>query len=311
MIGQRPRRAIALVFVAAAGTGVALEQAAVVPAGNVGGGAIAQAAVATGNFGGGAIAVPVRENTVAKDMLLSIRAVANGRIGVDGHLFTNCGHAMIKGRTRLTAGGGFTLRGETTRRPVVGFNERTTFNVSGQLTASGGSGTARATVRVRAGKRAPRTCRSRTVGWTLRPLGEAVAPAPAPAEAILLGVTGQSGSNARRPIVLHVTKGGRAIDRLALSFRAPCDRRRIVVTDDVNYSPEFDVAADGSFRSVERFKVSFSDVTQRTTIVVRGQFDQAGAVAGKLSVTQRYTNRRNGRRVDVCKTGTQTWSARP
>jgi hypothetical protein len=96
-----------------------------------------------------------------------------------------------------------------------------------------------------------------------------------------------------------------------LAFRAPCDRQRIIVTDDVNYSPEFDVAADGSFRSVERFRLNFPDVTQHTTIVVRGQFDQAGAVAGRLSVTQRYTNRRNGRRVGVCKTGTQSWSARP
>jgi hypothetical protein len=137
------------------------------------------------------------------------------------------------------------------------------------------------------------------------------APAPAPAEGTLFGLTAQDGANAKRAIALHVTKGGRTIDRLVLGFRASCDRGRIVVTDDINYSPEFDVAADGSFRSVERFRLRFADVTQRTTVVVRGQFDQAGAVAGRLSVTQRYTNRRNGRSVDVCKTGTLAWSARP
>jgi hypothetical protein len=71
------------------------------------------------------------------------------------------------------------------------------------------------------------------------------------------------------------------------------------------------VAADGSFRSVERFRLNFPDVTQHTTVVVRGQFDQAGAVAGKVAVTQRYTNRRNGKRVDECRTATQSWSARP
>jgi hypothetical protein len=299
MMGQRSRRAIAIGFVVTAATaGVALAQAPATP---------------TGNFGGGAIALPVDEDSVAKDMLLSIRALANGRMGVDGHLYTTCGHATIKGKTRLAGDGSFTLRGTATRRPVVGVTERTSFTVTGQLTADGGSGKASATVRARSGKRAQRTCKSRTVTWTVRRAGgpPAPAPAPAPADATLFGLTAQDGPNAKRPLVLHVTKGGRAIDRLVVAFRAPCDMRRLIVTDDVNYSPEFDVAADGSFRAVERFRLNFPDVIQRTTIVVRGQFDSAGAVAGRVAVTQRYTNRRNGRRVGVCKTATQSWSARP
>jgi len=297
MMGQRSRRALAIGFVAAAATaGVALAQAPATP---------------SGNFGGGAIAVPVDEDTVAKDMLLSIRALANGRMGVDGHLYTACGQATITGKTRLGADGRFTLRGDATRKPVVGVTERTNFTVTGRLTADGGTGTARATVRARSGKRAPRTCKSRTVSWTVRRTGGPAAPAPAPADATLFGLTAQDGPNAKRAVVLHATKGGRAIDRLVLAFRAPCDRRRVIVTDDVNYSPEFDVGADGSFRSVERFRLNFPDVTQHTTVVVRGQFDQAGAVAGTVAVTQRYTNRRNGKRVDECRTATQSWSARP
>jgi hypothetical protein len=297
MMGLRARRAVAIGFVAAAGTaGVALAQASATPA---------------GDFGGGTIALPVDEDTIAKDMLLSIRALESGRIGVDGHLYTGCGLATIAGRTSLAAGGRFTLRGDASRKPVLGVTERTTFTVSGQLTAAGGTGIARATVRAKAGRRAARTCKSRTVSWTVRSPGGVAAPAPAPAEGTLFGLTGQAGANAKRPIVLHAARGGRAIERLVLAFRASCEERRIAVTDDVNYSPEFDVAADGSFRSVERFRINFADVTQRTTLIVRGQFDQAGAVAGRLSVTQRYTNRRNGRRVDLCRTGTQTWSARP
>jgi hypothetical protein len=299
----RPRRRIALALAAAS-----------VAAGAAGVTAVSAQAPAgiAGDFGGGAIAVPVDESTVARDMLLSIRAVGSGRAGVDGQLYTRCGHATIRGRTTLRADGSFTLRGRATRRPVVGVTETTTFTVTGTLTADGGTGTARATVRAKARRRAARTCKSRTVRWTVRRLGAApVVPAPAPAQGTLFGLTAQDGASAKRPIALHVTKAGRAIDRLVLAFRAGCDRGRIVVTDDINYSPEFDVAADGSFRSVERFRLSFADVTQRTTVVVNGQFDAAGAVAGKLSVTQRYTNRRNGRSVDVCKTGTQTWSARP
>jgi len=123
-------------------------------------------------------------------------------------------------------------------------------------------------------------------------------------------VTAQNGPSAKRPIVLLVTKAGLAIDRLVMGFRATCDKRRIVVTDEVNFSPEFEVGADGSFRSVEKFKTTYSDVILRSTIVVKGQFDAAAAVAGRLSVTERFTNRRTGRRVDVCTTGTQAWSAR-
>jgi hypothetical protein len=297
MIDRRARRAIAIGCIAAAGTaGVALAQAPATP---------------TGNFGGGAIAVPVDENTTRKDMLLAIRAVAGGRIGVDGQLATACGHATIKGKTTLAADGSFTLRGKATRKPVIGVTERTAFIVKGTLTADGGTGTGKATVRASGGGIKARTCSSRTVTWNVRRAGEVAAAAPGPAEATLFGLTAQSGANARRPIVLHVTKAGRAIDRLVLAFRAACRNRVLVVTEDVNYSPEFDVAADGSFRFVERFGVQYRDVVQRNTIVVTGQFDAAGAVAGTLSVTQRYTSRRNGRRVGDCTTGTQTWSARP
>jgi hypothetical protein len=149
------------------------------------------------------------------------------------------------------------------------------------------------------------------VTWTVRKAADAAAPAPAPAEALLYGVTSQDGPDAKRPVVLHVARAGRAIDRFVMGFRATCDKRRIVVADEINFSPEFAIGADGSFRNVETFKVTYSDVIVRTTIVVRGQFDAAGGVGGKLAVTERFTNRRNGKRVDVCATGTQTWSARP
>ena len=296
MRGKRSRRAIAIGFASAACTaGAAIAQAPATPA---------------GNYGGGAIALPVDEDTVAKDMLLSIRALASGRIGVDGQVPTNCGQATIRGRTMLAPDGSFTLRGDATRKED-GFTRRTTFTVRGRLTADGGTGTASAALRDRARKGEPRTCKSRTVQWTLRRGAAAAAPAPAPAEATLFGLTAQDGPSAKRAVALHVTKGGRAIDRFILSFRVRCEKRRIDVTDDVNYSPEFDVAADGSFRFVERFRRTYKDAIERTTVVLRGQFDEAGAVAGKLSVTQRYSNRRNGRRIDVCRTGTQPWSARP
>lgn len=272
--------------------------------------AFGEAAAPSGNFGGGAIAVPVKETTVAKDMVLSIRARSGGRIAVDGQIYARCGLATISGDAKLAADGRFRLRGDVTRRPLVGARHTSTFDVRGTLTADGGTGTANVKLRVRPKGRATRSCTSRTVTWTVRrPVGAGAA-APGPAEATLYGVTSQSAARARHGIVLHAASGGRRIERAMFGYRAKCDRGRIVESDDVNISPEFDVEADGSFRVVERFKATFADVIVRTTVVLRGQFDAAGDAAGKLSVTERYASRRSGKRVDVCATGTRSWSAR-
>ena len=297
MTRTRLRRIVALVLApATAASGAAFAQTATVPA---------------GDFGGGAIAVPVRETTVARDMVLAIRATGDGRIGVDGHLFAPCGLGTITGDAQLAGDGSFTLRGRTTRRPLVGVRHRTTVLVRGRLTADGGRGTARMRLRVGMKDRRARNCRSRTVRWRVRRVaGGPGAAAPAPAEATLYGLTAQEGTRSRRAIVLHTARGGESIERLAFGFRLICDRRRVVVSDDVNTTGEFDVGAGGSFREVERFRRTFRDVIVNTTVVVRGQFDQAGAASGKLSVVERHRNRRNGERVDVCRSGTQTWSAR-
>lgn len=289
--------AFALAFVVAAATaGVAFGQA-VGPA---------------GDFGGGAIALPVKETTVAKDMLLSIRARSGGRIDVHGQIYARCGLGTISGTAKLADNGRFTLRGSVNRRPLIGTRNTSTFVVRGTLTPAGGQGSAQVKLRVRTKGRATRSCTSRTVNWTVRrPDGAgAAAPAPAPAEATLYGLTSQTVAQARHAIVLHAASGGRRIDRASFGYWARCARGWIVESHDVNISPEFDVAADGSFRAVERFRATFADVTVRTTVVLRGQFDSAGNAAGKLAVTERYANRRNGKRVDVCKTGTRSWSAR-
>jgi hypothetical protein len=298
MIGPRPRRALAVALILAAATaGLAYAQTAAAP---------------VGSFGGGALAVPVDEHTVAKDMVLSMRAQSGGRLGVNGQISTRCGLATITGDAKLAAGGGFTARGTAKTKPVVGVTETSTFVVKGRLTADGGTGTARATLRVRVKRHAIRTCTSRTVSWTVRrAAGAAAAPAPAPADSLLYGLTSQRGTHANRQIVLHTTSGGHSIDRVVSGYRAKCDRGRVIVADEVNYSPEFDVTPTGAFRHVETFTVPFADVIARTTVVMRGQFDQAAGAAGKLSVTERFTNRKTGKRVDVCATGTLTWSARP
>ncbi len=263
-----------------------------------------------GNFGGGAIAVPVQESTVARDMVLAIRSGAGGKLGVDGQIYASCGLGTISGDGTVAADGSFTLRGDVTRRPLVGTRNTSTFVVRGTLTADGGEGTASVKLRVRTKGRATRTCTSRTVSWTVRRPGDAAAAAPGPAEGTLYGLTSQDAPRAQQAMVLHAASGGRRVERALFGYRAKCDRGRIVESDDVNISPEFDVAADGSFRVVERFKATFADVIVRTTVVLRGQFDAAGNAAGKLSVTERYASRRSGKRVDVCASGTRSWSAR-
>jgi len=273
--------------------------------------AFGESAAPKGNFGGGAIAVPVKESTVARDMVLSVRAGSGGRLGVDGQIYASCGLATISGDGKVAADGSFTLRGDVTRRPLVGTSHTSTFVVRGKLTPDGGEGTASVKLRVRTKGRATRNCTSRTVTWTVRRPGDAGAAAPGPAEGTLYGLTSQSAARVKQAIVLRAASGGRRIERAMFGYRTKCDRGRIVESDDVNISPEFDVAADGSFREVERFKATFADVIVRTTVVLRGQFDAAGNAAGKLAVTERYASRRSGKRVDVCTTGTRSWSARP
>jgi hypothetical protein len=295
---SRFRRALALAIafvIVAATAGIAFGQEAATP---------------TGNFGGGAIALPVKETSVARDMLLSIRARSGGRLGVDGQIYARCGLATISGDVKLDAAGQFTLRGEVTRKPLVGTRNTSTFVVRGTLTPDGGEGTATVKLRVRAKRRATRTCTSETVRWTVRRPVDAAAAAGAPTEATLYGTTSQGAPRAKQAIVLHAASGGLRIERATFGYRGACDRGRIVETDDVNISPEFDVAAGGSFRAVERFRATFKDVIVRTTVVLRGQFDAAGNAAGKLVVTERYVSRRTGKRVDVCQTGTRSWSAR-
>lgn len=272
--------------------------------------AFAESVAPSGNFGGGAIALPVKETTVGKDMLLSIRTRSGGRLGIHGQIYARCGLATISGTAKLSSGGRFTLRGDVTRKPLVGTRNTSAFVVRGTLTPDGGEGTARVKLRVRTKGRATRSCASRTVRWTVRRSGAAGAAAPAPAERTLYGLTAQTAAAAKHAIVLHAASGGRRIERAAFGYRTNCDRGRILESHDVNISPEFDVAADGSFRLVERFGSKFADVIVRTTVVLRGQFDAAGNAAGKLAVTERYANRRNGKRVDVCTTGTRSWSAR-
>lgn len=287
--------------------------AALVAAAAIGAAAHAQTAGApSGSFGGGAIAVPVDEDTVAGDMLLSVRARSGGRAGVDGQIFTGCGPGTIRGDAKLAADGSFTLRGEALRRPVAGVTETTTFVVRGRLTATGGSGTARGTLKIDPRRGETKTCRSRTVSWTVRrAAGPPTAPAAAPAGATLYGLTSQSASRAQHAVVLFAGASGRSIERFLFSFRGRCDEGRIRVYDEQNFSPEFDVAPDGSFRNVERFRIRFADVVVATTVVVRGRFDRSGAAAGRLAVTERFSSRRTGRRVGVCRTGTRTWSATP
>ena len=59
-------------------------------------------AAPSGNYGGGAIGLPVSEKTVAKDMLLSVRA-SGGKVGVDGQLYASCGLGTISGDAHARA----------------------------------------------------------------------------------------------------------------------------------------------------------------------------------------------------------------
>ena len=255
MIDRRARRAIAIGCIAAAGTaGVALAQAPATPA---------------GNFGGGAIAVPVDENTIAEGHAAG--DPRGGRAGASASTASSprpCGHATIRGKTTLAADG--QLHAARHRDPQAGGRRHRAHGVHRDGHADRrrrhghGEGDGPRACRQAGARRAPARA-ARSPGRCAGP-ARSRRPRRHRREATLFGLTAQSGASAKRPIVLHVTKAGRAIDRLVLGFRAPCEQpphRRAPTTSTTR--PSSTSTRTGRFAPSSASGCNFSDVTQRTT----------------------------------------------
>ena len=270
----------------------------------------AQAPV-SGDFGGGALGATT-SRAAANTMTLGIR-VQDARVHLDIALLGRCSAAFARRTATLAPDGTFAVRTRGSALIAGGFRQTFRLTMSGRLTPEGGEGTAsaRLTGRERGGRL--RRCRTRTVHWVVRPsLGAGAGPqVAAPAGATLFGTSAQRDRQIALPVIFRVSQTGRRVAAGLFGFRARCRRRAVLFNTNlgINVTKPAPIAADGSFRSVERYRFRYKDAVEHTTIVFSGRFTAGGALGG-LSLTSRFTNRRTGRFMDRCASGTHTWTAR-
>jgi hypothetical protein len=129
-------------------------------------------------------------------------------------------------------------------------------------------------------------------------------PAPAPGGATLIGMNSSNGGPFA--VNLRVAADGSRITQFVAGSRYTC--RRLRPYHETNYSPAFRINPDGTFRYVERFRVRFTDVTDRVTVTTEGRFVNGGAI-GTWQARSVSRSRRTNRIVDRCNTGRLDWSA--
>jgi hypothetical protein len=130
------------------------------------------------------------------------------------------------------------------------------------------------------------------------------APAPARPDSTLFGLSNQVQAGIRMPVALRVAKNGHFYASWAVALK--CGRSTFWW---LNATPSTKVKPDGTFSRSEHFVISYSDGTSESYRVrFAGRFLADGAV-GTLRATEQYHDK--GVRYKTCRSGAQTWSARP
>jgi hypothetical protein len=167
-------------------------------------------------------------------------------------------------------------------------------SLSGTLAADSVTGTVRA------------RNRCRTFNWTLSlrtpgaPAGAAAVPAPG---TLMFGSSSQSAAGMALPVSLRVTKNGRVY--ASWQALAKCRRSSHPVYD---FTPSRKIAADGTFGGTQTYTIRYKRFSERYRVSFRGRFHADGA-SGTFTASMRYQDGKN--RYVPCRTGRQTWTARP
>jgi len=131
------------------------------------------------------------------------------------------------------------------------------------------------------------------------PVGAPAVPAPG---TLAQGFTSQSAGGMRMPVSLRVTKKGRAY--VDWGGMLDCGRYSLPILD---VTPTRAVKPDGTFGGSQTYTIRYRGYSEQYRVTVHGQFLTDG-VRGTLKATMRARDR--GRRLPLCRTGTQTWTAR-
>jgi hypothetical protein len=180
------------------------------------------------------------------------------------------------------------------RARIGGGGPRVRVSLSGSLAADAVGGT----VRVRS------RCRTYTGTLALRtpaaPVGAPAVPAPG---TVLLGSTSQSASGLPLAVALRVAKNGRVY--ASWQALAKCRRGTHQVYD---FTPTRKVGADGTFGGTQTYTIRYKGFSERYRVSFRGRFTADGAT-GTYTASVRYQDGKN--RYVPCRSGRQTWTARP
>ena len=251
-------------------------------------------------LGGGASPLQLTDSTLSEGVTIGARVGGDRRtVRLSGSVAADCSLELslrrsFDGQVKLADDGSFsgTFPG---RRQFLASRGTAAVTVSGTFDGARVIGIARVDGTVREGP--PQSCRGPARRFELRAPGAGVAPpAPAPAAALLYGVTDDRAGGVAAPIVLRTGPGGRTIAAVLYTLQTSCSGVPRLFN---NYTPAIRVKSDGAFAGGETFRITYRDAVDTFRVRISGRFLAGPAVEGTiaLSVTSRP---RRGTRVRRC-----------
>ena len=260
----------------------------------------------TGDYGGGAVVAPPRSIYNAGNMLVGLRATSDHRLQINAAVILSCSEdAVFRLVVTPAADGSFGAKGVRVRRTSSG-SVRTDYEIDGTIAGPAVSGTATARNAITRGERT-RRCPRATVRWQARrPTGVVGVLPPAPGMR-MYGTTSQRLAGARRAIVLRISSDATKLTRALYEVTVRCGSQTLTGNFDAPRR-NLPIAADGRVRDVERFTFTSRRTIYRSVERFDAMVGTAGAT-GTFSTTSRVADRRTGRTIRRCSSGTVRFTA--
>ena len=236
-------------------------------------------------------------------MLIGLR-MRGGALAMNVAVTLSCSEdAVFTARARPAADGSFRVAGTSGRGRV-----RTRYVVKGTIAAGGARGTASARSSVARDGRT-RRCPPSKVAWQARRAGGDTGSQPPAGKERMYGTTSQRLNGPRRAITLRLSSDGTTLARALYDVSVRCGSTTITNTYD---APKRNLPLDdvGGVRDVERFTFKDRRTVYRSVERFKGVIGAAGA-SGTFSTTARISDRRSGRTLTRCRSGTVRWTAAP
>jgi hypothetical protein len=260
----------------------------------------AQAAVKpNAAYGGGT--PPLSYRTTGNAILVTASANAAGdQVELYAEGFTKCGQGRLEHKAPVAAEGKLTLATTYRDKTEAGEQRTSAWTMTIDFQGNRGTGTAHLDVTFDPRRGKTRKC-SKDFAFELRELQDDPPAAPGDPNpgASYFGGTGQG-----YPFVMRVAADGTKVTTTLFDFVLTCTpkrgRRYKRFTSEISPSGKI---TDGDFVIRETFKTTYSNGTDRFKASIRGGFVK-DAVAGSLTITSTFTDKKTRKVTERCKTGT-------